>query len=372
MNRIPFPYLHATMLSQIHDGYLLKLPRYCRQNFTKNLKCKEFYRHIDTTGKPMLCPYGFVAAVIPTKNIIITGLNVENYSVKKEIIKRIHKTDWSPCIPSVQLNNTLLYLTASNDPTSTITENIEEQAKKLQQERELFEDTLHEIRKINNQLKEGSDSLSQWMVEKQISEKYINDVQQNIYANSDLLSKRLNAFDILMNPENKANEMEIDFPVFRKMEKVYKCLYALRHDKNINVKLQGESRSFIKAKDILELALYIIVENAFKYSPANKDVIITFKEIGQKLEVRVQNWGLRIENDEIGQLKNRGYRGKQSIAFKNIAGTGLGLYVFDRICKSNNVNYKITIGDDNLAIDGWVYKPFIVQMIFNPIYIIGK
>ena len=368
MNRIPFPYLHATILSQIHDGYLLKLPRYCRQNFTKNLKCKEFYRRIDITGKPMICPYGFVAAVIPTKNIIITGLNVETYSVKKEIIKRIHKMDWCPCIPPAQLNNTLLYLTASNDPTSTINDNIEEQAKKLQQERELFEDTIHEIRKINNQLKQSSDNLSQWLIDQHEEGKFINDVQQNIYANSDLLSKRLNAFDIIMNPDNKANEMEIDFPVYKKIEKVYKCLYSLRHDKNIIVKLSGESRAFIKAKDILELALFIIIENAFKYSPPNKQVLISFKEIGKRLEVRVQNWGLRIYEHEINKLSQRGYRGEQSRAYNKIQGTGLGLYVFNKICSDNNVDYRISIGNDSQALDGWVYKPFVVQMTFNNVY----
>lgn len=367
MNKIPFPSFYKAMPSKINDGYLFRCPKFCNRNFGQNPQCKVFYEKL-TVGQPTTCPYGFAAFLIPEQNLIVTGLNVERYSPKKEIIKRIGKQDWCPCIPLPQFNATILFLTSSRDTIETVSENIKEQAAKLKQERELFEDTLHEIRKINNQLKESSDSLSRWMIDMQITEKYINDVQQNIYANSDLLSKRLNAFDILMNPENKANEMAVDFPVFKKMEKVYKCLYALRHDKNINVKLQGESRAVIKAKDILELAFYIIVENAFKYSPANQEVVVSFKETESKLEVRVQNWGLRIDNDEIDKLRERGYRGKQSIAFKNIHGTGLGLYVFDRICKNNDVDYKITIGDDKLAIEGWVYKPFIVQMIFNPIY----
>lgn len=368
MNRIPFPYLLLSMPSQIHEGYFQKLPKFCSQNFGKNHKCVDFYKHIDTSGKPVMCPYGFTAAVIPTKNIVVTGLCVEHTSPRKEISKRIHNSDWCPCIPSVQFNNVVLYLTSSNDIQETINEDVQDQANKLQQERELFDDTIHEIRKINNQLKQSSDVLSQWFNEQENESKYINDVQQNIYANCDLLSKRLNAFDILMNPDNKANEMEVDFPVYKKMEKVYKCLYSLRHEKNIKVSLTGESRAFVKAKDILELALFIVVENAFKYSPANKDVVISFKENGKRLEVRVQNWGLRIAENEISLLAQRGYRGEQSLAYKNISGTGLGLYVFNKICKDNNIEYKITMGSDSQAIDGWIYKPFIVQMIFENIF----
>lgn len=367
MNRIPFPYILLNLTSQIHNGYLHKIPKFCTLNFGKNIKCKEFYKQIDPSGKPVVCPYGFSAAMVPTKNVIVTGLNVEHTSPKKEISKRIHKTDWCPCIPSSLFNNSILFLTSSNEVQETINDDVKSQACKLQHERELFEDTIHEIRKINNQLKQSSDVLSQWMSVKQIEDKYINDVQQNIYANCDLLSKRLNAFDILMNPDNKANEMEVDFPVYKKMEKVYKCLYSLRHDKHIKVSLLGESRAIIKAKDILELAFFIIVENAFKYSPLNKEVVVSFKEIGKRLEVSVQNWGLRINENEIYLLTQRGYRGEQSLAFQKISGTGLGLYVFDRICKSNNIEYKISVGNDTQAIDGWIYKPFIVRMFFNNI-----
>ena len=368
MNRIPFPYVHTTMLSQIYDGYLFAIPKFCSQNFGKNPKCVEFYKHIDSSGKPVACPYGFSAAVVPTRNIIITGLNVEHSSPKKEIVKRLHKTDWCPCVPSAQFNASILYLTAANDTAETINENLEEQSIKLQQERTLFEDTIHEIRKINNQLKQSSDSLSQWMLEQNITDKYINDVQSNIYANSDLLSKRLNAFDILMNPDNKANEMEVDFPVYKKMEKVYKCLYALRHNKNLNVILSGESRKYVKAKDIVELALFIVVENAFKYSPNDKEVSITFKETAHKLEVRIQNWGLRVNEDELKLIVQRGYRGEQALAYNAVPGTGLGLYVFNKICKDNNIDYKIIIGNDSQAISGWIYKPFIVQLVFDNIY----
>ena len=42
--------------------------------------------------------------------------------------------------------------------------------------------------------------------------------------------------------------------------------------------------------------------------------------------------------------------------------------MFNKICSDNNVEYRISIGNDSQALDGWVYKPFVVQMTFNNVY----
>lgn len=64
-------------------------------------------------------------------------------------------------------------------------------------------------------------------------------------------------------------------------------------------------------------------------------------------------------------LTNRGYRGSTIKDDSSIEGRGIGLYLFKLICESNNILYKIRLGDDNYYENSYRYSPFIVELHFK-------
>lgn len=362
----PFPYVEVTDKDKLLDGYLCRIPHFCALQYKTNVKCIEHYKQVTSYGRAYKCPYGFCSwrQVINGRDLILTSLNVEKICDKKEVQKRIASGEWIPRLPYERFQQTVLTL-AVPIGIDAIQNELKEKEDKIENDKITIDDTLHEIRKLNNQLKSNAESLTVLVSSKEVDINLLEDISKSFYANTDLLSKRLNAYDFLIHPESSANDICVDFPIYKKFEKAYKCLYSLRHKNNVNVLLEGESVASVKAKDILELAIYMIMENAIKYSKPGEIVRVAFKETPEKVIVKLQNWGLQISENEWCELTKRGYRGKNARDNSDVKGSGIGLYLFKQICDDNNVQYKLEAGNDRKCIDGLIYRPFIVEMTFR-------
>lgn len=363
----PFPYILNGENCEICDGDLFSCVKFCKKQ-CKTTTCKSFYKNLMDYDVIKTCPYGFAACRMNVngRDIIITCLNVDTYSNKHDVQKRLTNSDWLPRVPIMHLRSALLSMSKTDADTKSVTEDIRDKYKDIAEQQKLLDDTIHEIRKINNQLKASSEELNEHLLKKLLEDNIIEDIRLNIFANCDLLSKRLNAYDLLTQ-NGLGNDTYENIHIYKKFEKIYKCLYALRNDKKIGIDLKGTSISYVRARSSLELAIFILIENAFKYSPPEKRVLVHFEETRTRLIVKVQNWGLRIPEEEKGKLVIRGYRGDTVRRHGQTEGSGLGLYLFDKICQDNKVAYQILIGNDQKNLDGWIYKPFIVQLTFTNI-----
>lgn len=246
---------------------------------------------------------------------------------------------------------------------------IEDAKRRLDADRMLLNDTIHEIRKINNQLKASTLQLSNCLKQIYIGNdnlfREIKNIRKNIEANTQLLSIRMDAYDMLLNPELSNGDMVVPIEVYKKVEKVYKCLYAKRIEKNLDIELIGHTDNVYRLNNNIELGFFIVFENAIKYSPEGSRITAEFMDIGQNLEVVFTNTGIMPLDGEITQLIQRGVRSERVISDTNIEGSGLGLYLLDQICESNGVELKIKIGKGTQRINGLSYAPFIVTLIFK-------
>lgn len=231
-----------------------------------------------------------------------------------------------------------------------------------------FNETLHEVRKINNQLKASADQLYKEIraLKGDYEEmKEIINISKNIEANTNLLSIRMDAYDMMSNPGRFANDMIVETPIYRKVEKVYKCLHAKRKEKNLNISLKGKTEMTFKLNSMIELAFFIIIENAIKYSPDSGEISVDFLEGYNCLTVRFKNWGICPKAEELPFLYDRGFRAEKIINTTSIEGSGLGLFLLKEICTDNGVDVKIVVGDERFSQKGYNYKPFIVTLIFH-------
>lgn len=244
-------------------------------------------------------------------------------------------------------------------------QDIERRMQILSAEEELFKDTLHEVRKINNQIKSSAEQLFNHHCDFLSSNTDIKNIITNISQNSNLLSIRMDAYDMLKNPHSIDSEIELPLCVYKKIEKCYKCLYSARTKKSIEVILSPNERKY-RLKNTIELAFFIILENAIKYTPDGNNITVSFNEIGNNMEVKFKNLGIRPLDSEIEQLTERGFRSKRVL---DKEGSGLGLYLLNQICKSNNVKLHIDIGGKKIKGGGTTYSDFTVTLTFSEDYI---
>ena len=158
-------------------------------------------------------------------------------------------------------------------------EQLESEEKTLKQNISLLNETLHEVRKINNQLKSSALQLSNALRSAYIDSNNsieIENIRKNIEANTSLLSIRMDTYDMIFNPDSIKDDMVVPISIYKKIEKVYKCLYAQRKKKDIDVKMDGHTGRVFRLNNTIELAFFIIVDNAIKYSPVNEEVKIEF------------------------------------------------------------------------------------------------
>lgn len=245
---------------------------------------------------------------------------------------------------------------------------IEWEQRVLEQNIFLLNETLHEVRKINNQLKASILQLSHALNSVYIDASKSNEIEnirKNIEANTSLLSIRMDAYDMILNPESIENEMVVSIPVYKKIEKVYKCLYAQKKEKNIEIQMSGHSIQCFRLSNTIELAFFIVIDNAIKYSRENGVITIKFMNYTCSLEVSFMNWGIRPLEEEWTHLTERGFRSKTIIDKTTIKGSGLGLFLLQQICDLNNVVLNIHIGNERKIIDGLTYSPFIVKFTFS-------
>jgi signal transduction histidine kinase len=97
--------------------------------------------------------------------------------------------------------------------------------------------------------------------------------------------------------------------------------------KQIEVRLDFEPLFPIRLDaTLISKVLSNLIDNAIKYSPERTAITLTTRESGDRVEVTIEDQGIGIPEDEIGNLFSRFYRINND-ATKSVKGTGLGLYL---------------------------------------------
>ncbi len=95
--------------------------------------------------------------------------------------------------------------------------------------------------------------------------------------------------------------------------------------------------------------MYILVDNAIKYSDAGEDITIRAKEVGGYISVSVTSRGVPIRKEELKNVFRKGYRteaAKEHTARKKLQGSGLGLWIAKLLLDAVG-------GTIHVASDGW-------------------
>ena len=78
--------------------------------------------------------------------------------------------------------------------------------------------------------------------------------------------------------------------------------------------------------DLISKVLSNLIDNAIKYSPEGTQIKVSCKEVGDRVQIQVEDQGIGIPEAEMQNLFSRFYRVKNDTTIQ-VKGTGLGLYL---------------------------------------------
>lgn len=214
---------------------------------------------------------------------------------------------------------------------------------------------VHNLTSINaHNIQEIYDLIPQSVLTTNINEQ-IERIQQEIIANprdAAMMFLRIAKHNI---------HMKSEFSIYKKLERadptldkrthpIHKVFMNVLHtffvdfsDKNVYVNV-GECRASIQCDyEVIQVALYHIIENSSKYVKPNSQIDILFKEINSQIEISIKMTSLHIEESELDKIFEEGYSGKEARRSKK-QGEGIGLWRVRQMLELNDSQIEIYAG----------------------------
>jgi len=92
---------------------------------------------------------------------------------------------------------------------------------------------------------------------------------------------------------------------------------------------------------LLQMAVNNLIENAIKYTPRETVITVVLAEEKNRIKLQVKDEGKGIADEEKKKIFNKFYR-VGNAATKQAKGTGLGLYLTERLLRQHNANISVT------------------------------
>ena len=226
---------------------------------------------------------------------------------------------------------------------SQLTEEIEMERKLEKERREFIATISHELKSpitiINGQLEGMIYNIGKY----KDRDKYLKESYGVIQKMSELVQEILHLSE-RENGEFKYNFVNVN--ISRITNIIISELKYFIDEKNLTLKVNIKEDVFITADEkLIKKVITNIVKNAITHSPFNEKIIINLSSY----ELTVENTGITIPSDQIGNIFNAFYRVDKSRNRKT-GGTGLGLYIVKTILdKHENISYKILCKENSVV-----------------------
>ena len=350
MSLLPFINADGTL----EDGTYIHLLQFCKNNCNKE-KCQNHYESLKSCHSgSFICPYGLSSFIYTTNEgkIIFTGLRIKEIYDKQKSKHLTVDTTFNPVILEEHC------LSIAKEIAITISEKNE-----LKFKLDTINDLLHETRSLNGQVKNTIDQLYEnTNDENDLEYDELLSALKNAHICSHLIFNRFSYFDSVLNPAI-ARSSPYSAGIFKKFDKMRKLLKNyLRKNVWISLNAPRPCDFTYKITPSFETLLFIILENAIKYSPNDNSVNVKFDEKGDTLDVTVESIGPYCDENELVHLCDKGFRGKNARSILQ-NGQGFGLSFAKKIATDHHID--LTFESIYLRKDhGIKYGTFRVKMHF--------
>ena len=356
------PYLDSN--KKIIDGSYIKALSFCKENCQSD-KCKNFYESLVIQQKEGFykCPFGLSVCYkkMNDEHKIFVSFR-ENSTYTKKNRRFLQETVYNPALTKDQIEN--LINTSLNVDIS------DKQAKDTQNS---VDSMVHELRKLNAQIKEHCDSLFSSYGDKddlyQLSpDEYTKlfDRIKTLYVISTMINTRYSLYSYENNPDVLTLSSPINTNIYKKFDKCRKVLKNYQK-KNIFISFTGTSYKFFKAYPSFEMIPFLLLENAAKYSQNNTEVNVSFLPDQSSLLIKIESFSPYCSREELNKISERGFRGKN--AGRTNDGSGIGLYFVKILCELHDITLSFDSDSNNIkTVNGVPYSLFTVTLEFHNVY----
>lgn len=334
--------------NKIKDGLTEKCFLFCSRNF--NSKCIKHYEQIKGKTGFHTCPYGFTSYI--GENYNFSSLLIENHFNSKISKRNTNKKDCKTSHSVESFNNLIKFFNDINSNINAkqhIIREYDKNSEVFSTKKETLDDTLHELRKLNNILKKQAYTLKSDLERHNIIVPEVLLRSKNILSTTQLITARLNAYDFTLNPELIELTPKTNISIYKKFDKAKQCLEVVTTENNTPIIFKGSSKCQFECYNIIDLLPFIIFENALKFNIENSEICCEFIEFESKLsKVIISNKAKLPEKTDLDKLKQKHFRGSNS---ESIKGSGKGLYIANLICDFNNFNLEIETENERIEGD---------------------
>ena len=172
--------------------------------------------------------------------------------------------------------------------------------------------------------------------------------QQRLIYNTLQESSRMNALcnNLLLSSQMDGEAYKIHLEKIDVLELLNNCIrdFSMRFPDRLEANF-NDKEVFVSGDNfLLQMAFNNLIDNAIKYSPKESKISIKLLESEKQCNIKVIDEGIGIIDADKLKVFQKFYR-TGSDATKKAKGTGLGLYLVDRIVKSHKGKIKI---EDNI------------------------
>ena len=139
-------------------------------------------------------------------------------------------------------------------------------------------------------------------------------------------------------------QMELKREPFSARDLVDACLERVRplgERKNIGIKTEALDGNLEGDRELMEYAVYNLMTNAVKYSPAGTEITVASRPQGSWLRLSVQDQGIGMDAKELRQIFQKFYRTKRAEA-SGENGTGIGLSIVEQIVQHHGGKMEVS------------------------------
>ncbi len=223
--------------------------------------------------------------------------------------------------------------------------------------KELLKYFIHEVTQLNANIKSHSELLS----------KGVNDKRGVLHHStvinecSTVMSVLIEIVSFRLNP-NYFKSADRDYRnIHGKFHKSFLSFKRRMKEKSLTYKLNCDVNCLVKVYPVIDTLPYLLIDNAIKYSHKDGHITTDILDLGNYIQIVVENFGPEVYENEHEFIFNKDYRGKNAIIVNPI-GNGLGLNIVKSICDLHNGTVKVLFGNNEYTLNGINYKSFRIEI----------
>ncbi len=220
---------------------------------------------------------------------------------------------------------------------------VRRQLRKAESERTRYQQAVHFVTHEMKTPLTAIQGSSELMSRYRLNEDKQRQIVDLIHSESRRLARMVETF---LNVEKlTAGQMELKREPFSLAALLPACVERARplaERKRIRLNLdQVPGDTVVGDRELMEYAVYNLVNNAIKYSPAETEVTISGLRDGSMVQLSVKDQGIGMDENEVRRIFHKFYRTKKAVA-SGESGTGIGLSIVEQIVTHHGGRIEVT------------------------------